>query len=163
MGSPRFMVTVELLQWSSTCKLKRKILPPAPPSGWVALVKSVILSQLSRTSRAKQVKFVRFVPQIVYVCWIFLSSKNSADDLTWVWFNPQQILKLRILIRQGWKGQEYTQLSKLAYRTKRGGKHPTEHCTATKSLINMTLPTTGCQESELWQWLFQIFLDCGAY
>ena len=40
-------------------------------------------------------------------------------------------------------------------------EQPTEHPTATESLINTTIPSTDHHVSELWY--FQIFLDCVGY
>ena len=42
-----------------------------------------------------------------------------------------------------------------------GGKHPTDHCTATESPKNITMPSTDCHVIKLWH--FQIFLDCVGY
>ena len=42
-----------------------------------------------------------------------------------------------------------------------GGKHPSEHCTATDSLTNTTIPSTNRHLNEMW--LFYFFLDCVGY
>ena len=39
----------------------------------------------------------------------------------------------------------------MAYRIKRGGKHPTEHRTATESLVNTATPSSDRHVSELWR------------
>ena len=48
-----------------------------------------------------------------------------------------------------------------ASRFETGGKHPTDHRTATESLKNIIIPSTDCHVIKLWH--VQIFLDCVGY